>query len=70
MSFKNAGARESFNSSGSDELLRQALLDVLNVDWKIETDLDGGSGQPSAGETHGAPTAAPVAAWWIRSTDP
>ena len=62
VSFKNAGARESFNSSGSDELLRQALLDVLNVDWKIETDLDGGSGQPSAGETHGAPTAAPVAA--------
>jgi DNA polymerase-3 subunit gamma/tau len=58
VSFKNAGARESFNSSGSDELLRQALLDVLNVDWKIETDLDDGSGQPSAGETQGAPAAA------------
>ena len=60
VAFKNAGARESFNSSGSDELLRQALLDVLNVDWKIETDLEDGAGQSAPADTRSAPS--PVAA--------
>ena len=40
----NAGARDSFARSGSDEVLRQALRDVLGVDWRIEPVVD-----PSAG---------------------
>ncbi|HEV8055257.1 MAG TPA: DNA polymerase III subunit gamma and tau [Nocardioidaceae bacterium] len=32
----NAGARDRFTSSGSDEILRQALIDVLGVDWQVE----------------------------------
>lgn len=50
---KNAGARDSFAGGGSDEILRQALMDVIGVDWKIEAIID-----PSADP--GAQTAAKV----------
>ncbi|WP_329488613.1 DNA polymerase III subunit gamma and tau [Kitasatospora sp. NBC_01246] len=46
VSFINAGARDSFVSSNSDDVLRQALADALGVDWRIECIIDpsGGSG--------------------------
>ncbi|GAA4999974.1 DNA polymerase III subunit gamma and tau [Actinopolymorpha pittospori] len=58
----NAGARDSFTRSGSDELLRQALREVLGVDWRIESIVDptagggapGGSGGSSGGGGHGS----------------
>ena len=37
----NAGARDSFVRGGHDELLRQALLDELGVDWSVEAIIDG-----------------------------
>ncbi|PYC85048.1 DNA polymerase III subunit gamma and tau [Streptomyces tateyamensis] len=48
VSFINAGARDSFVSSNSDEVLRQALADALGVDWRVECIVDpsGGVGQP------------------------
>jgi DNA polymerase-3 subunit gamma/tau len=36
----NGGARESFTRSGCDEVLRQALIDVLGVDWRVEVVVD------------------------------
>ena len=36
----NAGARDSFTRSGSDEIVRQAIIDVLGVDWRVEAILD------------------------------
>jgi DNA polymerase III subunit gamma/tau len=46
----NAGARDRFVSSGSDEILRQALIDVLGVDWRVEAIVDpGGPAAPPAG---------------------
>jgi DNA polymerase-3 subunit gamma/tau len=36
----NAGARDSFVRSGCDEILRQALVDVIGVEWKVETVVD------------------------------
>jgi DNA polymerase-3 subunit gamma/tau len=36
----NAGARDSFTRSGADEILRQALIDELGVDWKVEAIVD------------------------------
>ncbi|MCC9311833.1 DNA polymerase III subunit gamma and tau [Kitasatospora sp. RB6PN24] len=50
VSFINAGARDSFVSSNSDEVLRQALADALGVDWRIECIVDpsGGAGNASA----------------------
>jgi DNA polymerase-3 subunit gamma/tau len=40
LGFKNAGARESFASGGSDEILRQALIDMVGADWKVEAIID------------------------------
>ncbi|MFF5968539.1 DNA polymerase III subunit gamma and tau [Streptomyces collinus] len=50
LGFVNAGARDNFLSSGSEDVLRQALGEQFNVQWKIEAIVDpsGGSGQPPA----------------------
>ncbi|WP_437056779.1 DNA polymerase III subunit gamma and tau [Streptomyces sp. enrichment culture] len=46
--FVNAGARDNFVSSGSEDVLRQALAEQFNVQWKIEAVVDpsGGSAPP------------------------
>ncbi len=46
--FLNAGARDNFASSGSEEVLKQALSERFNAQWKIEAIVDpsGGAGQP------------------------
>ncbi|MGI8644999.1 MAG: DNA polymerase III subunit gamma and tau [Nocardioides sp.] len=46
LGFTNAGARDSFLSGGCDEILRQAAIDVVGADWKIETLVDPGA-QPA-----------------------
>ncbi|WP_445258553.1 DNA polymerase III subunit gamma and tau [Nocardioides aurantiacus] len=38
--FKTAGARDSFLGGGSEEILRQAAIDMVGADWKIETVVD------------------------------
>ncbi|WP_406201804.1 DNA polymerase III subunit gamma and tau [Kitasatospora sp. NBC_01560] len=48
VSFINAGARDSFVGSNSDDVLRQALADALGVDWRIECIVD-----PSGGTSGG-----------------
>jgi DNA polymerase-3 subunit gamma/tau len=50
----NAGARDGFLRGGSDEIVREALVRVLGVDWKVDAIID-----PSAGP---APAAAAPAA--------
>ncbi|TDO59816.1 DNA polymerase-3 subunit gamma/tau [Kribbella sp. VKM Ac-2571] len=44
----NAGARESFARSGSDEILRQAMIDTIGVDRRVEAVVDP-STDPGAG---------------------
>ncbi|MFE2105703.1 DNA polymerase III subunit gamma and tau, partial [Kitasatospora sp. NPDC059463] len=51
VSFINAGARDSFVSSNSDDVLRSALADALGVDWRIECIVD-----PSGGSAGGLAT--------------
>ncbi|WP_371406540.1 DNA polymerase III subunit gamma and tau [Kribbella sp. NBC_00662] len=62
----NAGARESFARSGSDEILRQAMNDTIGIDRRVEAVVDpstdpgaGGSagpgGRPGGGQGGGAP---------------
>lgn len=48
LGFLNAGARDNFASSGSEEVLKQALSEQFHVQWKIEAIIDpsGGTGQP------------------------
>ncbi|MCX5333023.1 MULTISPECIES: DNA polymerase III subunit gamma and tau [unclassified Streptomyces] len=49
--FVNAGARDNFVSSGSEDVLKQALGEQFNVQWKIEAVVDpsGGSAPPQTG---------------------
>ncbi|WP_119294639.1 DNA polymerase III subunit gamma and tau [Streptomyces sp. YIM 130001] len=59
--FINAGARDNFTASGSEDVLRQALAEQFHVNWKIEAIVDpsGGSAPPPAapGSGGGAPAA-------------
>ncbi len=51
LGFGNAGARDSFANGGSLEIVRQAAIDVVGKDWKIEAIVDPGaspSGPPAA----------------------
>ncbi|MFJ8466283.1 DNA polymerase III subunit gamma and tau [Streptomyces swartbergensis] len=50
LGFVNAGARDNFLSSGSEDVLRQALGEQFNVQWKIEAIVD-----PSGGSAPQAP---------------
>ncbi|MYQ46426.1 DNA polymerase III subunit gamma/tau, partial [Streptomyces sp. SID4985] len=50
IAFVNAGARDTFTSGGSEDVLRQALAEQFNVQWKIDAVVDpsgGGSAPPS-----------------------
>ncbi|MGV4986907.1 DNA polymerase III subunit gamma and tau [Streptomyces sp. NRAIS4] len=61
LGFVNAGARDNFAGSGSEDVLRAALAEQFNVQWKIEAVVDpsgGGSTPPPAGGGYGAPAAA------------
>ncbi|MDK0520968.1 hypothetical protein [Streptomyces sp. ML-6] len=46
--FLNAGARDNFAGSGSEDVLKQALAERFNAQWKIEAIVDpsGGAGAP------------------------
>ncbi|MFE1346308.1 DNA polymerase III subunit gamma and tau [Streptomyces sp. NPDC058757] len=48
LGFLNAGARDNFASSGSEDVLRAALAEQFNVHWKVEAIVDpsGGSAPP------------------------
>ena len=47
LGFTNAGARESFLAGGSDEILRQAAIDVVGAEWRIDAIIDP-SAEPDA----------------------
>jgi DNA polymerase-3 subunit gamma/tau len=62
LSMVNAGARDSFVSSGSDEIVRQALITVLSVDWKVDAVVDpttdaAQASAPAAAAAESAPAA-------------
>ncbi|MFI6413037.1 DNA polymerase III subunit gamma and tau [Streptomyces sp. NPDC050585] len=73
LGFLNAGARDNFASSGSEEVLKQALAEQFHVNWKIEAIVDpsggagqapgqGGYGRPASGGPLGSAAQAPYAA--------
>ncbi|MGH3307657.1 MAG: DNA polymerase III subunit gamma and tau, partial [Nocardioides sp.] len=43
LGFNNAGARDSFLNGGCDEILRQAAIDVVGMDWKVDAIVDPGA---------------------------
>ena len=57
LGFSNVGARESFDNGGSAEIFRQAAIDVVGHDWRVETIVDPGA-EPAAAPPPTAPVAA------------
>ncbi len=55
----NAGARDSFTRSGADEILHQALIDELGVDWRVDAIIDGASDVRSAASAQEPPLTEP-----------
>ncbi|MFD3665089.1 DNA polymerase III subunit gamma and tau [Streptomyces sp. NPDC058659] len=55
LGFLNAGARDNFASSGSEEVLKQALSEQFNVQWRVEAIIDpsGGANPPPAAANFG-----------------
>jgi DNA polymerase-3 subunit gamma/tau len=43
LGFNNVGARDSFINGGCDEILRQAAIDVVGMDWKVDAIVDPGA---------------------------
>ncbi|MGW2517246.1 DNA polymerase III subunit gamma and tau [Streptomyces sp. NPDC001617] len=56
LGFVNAGARDNFVSSGSEDVLKQSLAEQFNVQWKIEAVVDptGGSAPMPPGAPSGS----------------
>jgi DNA polymerase III subunit gamma/tau len=59
LGFGNAGARDSFDNGGSAEIVRQAAIDVVGHDWRVETIVDPGA-QPAAAAPPAATEGAPA----------
>ncbi|MER6802984.1 DNA polymerase III subunit gamma and tau [Streptomyces sp. NPDC000678] len=55
LGFVNAGARDNFLSSGSEDVLRQALAEQFSVQWKIEAVVDPSGGGAAAPAPAGPP---------------
>lgn len=52
LGFLNAGARDNFASSGSEDVLKAALAEQFNVNWRVEAIIDpsgGAAAPPGAG---------------------
>ncbi|HZE32648.1 MAG TPA: DNA polymerase III subunit gamma and tau, partial [Actinoallomurus sp.] len=45
LAFANEGKRRGFTTGGKEVMLREALKEILGVDWRIDAILDNGSGQ-------------------------
>ncbi|WP_030839664.1 DNA polymerase III subunit gamma and tau [Streptomyces sp. NRRL F-4474] len=62
LGFPNAGARDNFASSGSEDVLKAVLAEQFQVNWKIEAVVGGGSPAPASapgaayGTSYGAPS--------------
>lgn len=56
LGFPNAGARDNFVSSGSEDVLKQVLAEQFRVQWKVDAIVDPSGGtQPPGGSSHPGP---------------
>jgi DNA polymerase-3 subunit gamma/tau len=60
LGFANSGARDSFDNGGSPEIVRQAAIDVVGHDWRIETIVDPGGEQGAVPARTAPPAATPA----------
>ncbi|WKV73193.1 DNA polymerase III subunit gamma and tau [Streptomyces sp. PCS3-D2] len=59
LGFPNAGARDNFASSGSEDVLKAVLAEQFQVNWKIDAVVGGGGPAPvsAPGQSYGGPPA-------------
>ncbi|MGW7435987.1 DNA polymerase III subunit gamma and tau [Streptomyces sp. NPDC054849] len=57
LGFPNAGARDNFASSGSEDVLKAVLAEQFQVNWKIDAVVGGGTPAPVQTSSYGAPSA-------------
>ncbi|MHC6627494.1 DNA polymerase III subunit gamma and tau [Streptomyces globosus] len=66
LGFPNAGARDNFASSGSEDVLKAVLAEQFQVNWKIDAVVGGGQPAPPpsayGAPAYGAPAPAPAPA--------
>ncbi|HEY5821483.1 MAG TPA: DNA polymerase III subunit gamma and tau [Propionibacteriaceae bacterium] len=62
LSMANVGARDSFSRGGSEDVLKEALIVVLGVDYKLETMVDSAPSAPPPGRP--APVSEDAARSW------
>ncbi|MGW0750266.1 DNA polymerase III subunit gamma and tau [Streptomyces sp. NPDC002587] len=60
LGFPNAGARDNFASSGSEDVLKAVLAEQFQVNWKIDAVVGGGSPAPLQTSSYAAPPPAPA----------
>ena len=60
LALKNEGARESFTKGGNEDVLRDAIIEVLRADLRIDTMIDGAP-QPAHARTTPEPAQRPTA---------
>jgi DNA polymerase III subunit gamma/tau len=69
LGFGNTGARDSFDNGGSAEIVRQAAIDVVGHDWRVETIVDPGA-QPASAPPPAPASAGPAASVTSEATAP
>jgi DNA polymerase-3 subunit gamma/tau len=69
LAFANEGKRRGFTTGGKEVVLREALKEVLGVDWRIDAVLDNGSGQ-GGGARPGPPPPEPGGGWGATAAPP
>src|SRR4051794_1461388 len=70
LGFANSGARDSFDGGGSAEIVRQAAIDVVGHDWRVETIVDPGANPDLAAPPPASAFPAPPEAATQPRTDP
>jgi len=60
LGFTNSGARESFVNGGSAEIVRQAAIDTVGQDWRVEAIVDPGAQPQAAQPAYVTPQAPPT----------
>jgi DNA polymerase-3 subunit gamma/tau len=55
LAFDHEGKRKGFVNGGRDGVVREALQELLGVDWRIDTVTGGGAGPAHGGPAHGGP---------------
>ena len=60
LGFSNAGARDSFDAGGSPDIVREACIEVIGHDWKVDTIIDPGADASTPPPAAAAPAADPA----------